>query len=198
MISRTTRLLLATAALALGVGVSSPATALDGYEDRERIFGGVGLGGGGAALQLERGGDTSIEQATLVPGVHATALLGGGITQNVLAAAEMNWWFRNVSKGSDRKWATHHFSVLPVVNVFVAGGLHVDAGGGLAYTAYVGDHPAADLPHQELGFAAEGGLGYEFWLNGTLAAGADIGYAHHFYPNGSFDTVSGAFTLRWY
>lgn len=176
----------------------APATALDGYEDRKRLFGAVGVGGGAGALRIVRGGADSLDSRRLQPGFHATAMLGGGITQRVLAAAEANWWFRNVNRGDDHRWATHQWSLLPVVNVFVVEGLHLDAGGGLAYGALVGDHPRADLPHRELGFAAEAGAGYEFWLNGTLAAGVDVNYARHFYGDGSFDTVSGAFMLRWY
>lgn len=186
--------------------LSSNAAALDGYEDRKRVFGGFALGGGAGAVHTGDQDNLSVfADEGYQMGFHASAILGGGVTDSLLIGAEANWWFRNVRKAlnnndpaDDQKYAMQQWSILPVVNFFPVGGLRLDAGAGLAYGAFTGEHPVANLPFGELGFAGKLGVGYEFWLNGNTTLGVSAQYIRHFYSNGAFDTFDGSIGLRWY
>ncbi len=170
----------------------SQAMALDGYSDREGVFGGFGLGGGYGLFA--DGGDWTDEG----PGLSAQAMIGGGVTERLLLGVEADWWSRTVRAGEADRYGFYHSSIGGVANLFVLGGLHVDGGAGFAYGVCSGTFEGSNCDWQELGLQAEAGVGYEFWFNGTMTGGVDLSYTHHFYQHSAFDTVSMTFGLRWY
>ena len=190
---RTTILSFATAvAIAVSMFAASNAFALDGYQSRKHVFGGLSAGGGVGFLN---------EEGTLRdegPGLHVSAILGGGVTEAVLMGVEADWWSRTVNKSANNQYGMYHTSIGGVANFFPIEGLHLDGGLGFAYGVCSGTFQADDCKWQELGLAAEAGIGYEFWFNGTLTGGVDLSYTHHFYSRSAFDTVTMSFGLRWY
>lgn len=179
-------------AFAAGLGVSSEASALDGYQSRKHVYGGFSAGGGYGFVN--RDGEL-LEEG---PGMHLQGELGGGVSDRLTLGVEVDWWSRSVDKGESNRFAFHHGSVGGVGNLFVLEGFHLKGGAGFAYGICNGTRQDENCEWQELGLAAEAGLGYEFWFNGTLAGGADLSYTHHFYSRSAFDTASLTFGLRWY
>jgi len=186
------RAVMVAAVFATGIGATTDASALDGYQSRENVFG--GLSAGGAYGFVNRNGDLLDEG----PGMHLEGVLGGGVTDRLTLGVEVDWWSRSVDKGSSNDFTLHHGSAGGVADLFVLGGFHLSGGAGFAYGICNGTREDDDCSWQELGLAAEAGVGYEFWFNGTLAGTADLGYTHHFYSRTSFDTAALTFGLRWY
>ena len=195
LLSRTAAAL-AVAAVILLCG--SSAFALDNYSDRKGLFSGLGFGGGVGAVNLADSDATSGFEGGRQPGLQFTAMVGGGVNKNIVLGAQGNGWFRTVHKGS-RSWEHSHYNLLADANFFLIEGLYAEVGAGLAYAAYDsydgGDDPST---YREMGFAAKAGVGFEYFLNGTHAAGINAGYTRHFYANADFDTISAAITWRWY
>ncbi|MFB6374273.1 MAG: outer membrane beta-barrel protein [Bradymonadaceae bacterium] len=190
---RTTKISLATAVVFIVTAfAASNAFALDGYQSRKHVFGGLKAGGGVGFVN--RTGELSEEG----PGLHLSGTLGGGISDRLLMGVEADWWSRTVDKSPNNKYGMYHSSVGGIANFFLIGGLHIDGGLGFAYGVFDGTIRAKEREWQELGLQAEAGVGYEFWFNGTLAGGADLSYTHHFYSKSAFDTATLSFGLRWY
>lgn len=190
---------LIAAAVVLGaLCVSSNAFALDAYQDRRGLFAGVGLGGGPGAASVDNVADiTGLDDGRQM-GLHFNVLVGGGITERLTGAAEASWWIRTVQLG-ERHLDHQHFSFMPVVSFFLFEGLHLKGGAGLAYASFDAERSGVSVHHyREMGLAAKAGAGWEFFLNGTVAAGVDLTYTRHFYGGANFDTVNGALTLKWY
>lgn len=175
-----------------GLLVATEAFALDGYQSRKHVFGGLGAGGG-YGLVNEDG-----ELLDEGPGMHLQGVVGGGVSDRLTLGVEVDWWSRSVDKGTGDQYVFHHGSVGGVGNFFIVGGLHLKGGAGFAYGICGGERNGRNCRWQELGLASEAGIGYEFWFNGTLAGSADLGYTHHFYSHSAFDTASLTFGLRWY
>ena len=180
--------------------VSTSAFALDRYESREGVFGGV-TAGGGVGKNIYKSDDdtvfTGFEESRLL-GAYVGGIIGGGINDNVLLGVGTDWWLRTAKKGS-QSLKNNHGSIHAMGNFFLIEGLYLEAGGGLAYTTFEfvqGDNDPQ--VHNELGLALKGGVGYEFFLNGNQALGVHSNYTRHFYNNGSFDTVNFGATFRWY
>jgi hypothetical protein len=170
----------------------SSAFGLDGYQDRENVFGGISAGGGYGFLNEDG------ERTDEGPGLAAQAIIGGGVTESLLLGVEADWWSRSVNQSGNNKYGFYHTAIGGTANWFVLEGLHLDGGAGFAYGVCSGTFEGRDCTWQELGMQAEAGLGYEFWFNGTLAGGVDLSYNHHFYSHSAFDTVTMTFGLRWY
>lgn len=171
---------------------ASDAFALDAYESRKNIFAGISAGGGYGFVHQEK---NLLEQG---PGMQVQGVVGGGVTDRFTLGLELDWWSRSVDKGTGDQYALHHGSIGGVGNLFLLGGFHLDAGAGFAYGICNGDRRDRNCKWRELGLEGEAGLGYEFWLTGNLAAGADLSYTHHFYSQTAFDTFSLTFGVRWY
>jgi hypothetical protein len=178
--------------------VSSSAFALDAYQDRRGIFLGMGLGGGIGAASTDLSGESTGLDTGRQIGLDLSATVGGGVTESLTIGAQGNWWVRTVKFG-ERSLEHQHLNLLANANLFILSGLYVEAGAGLAYAAF--DTARGDIEtftYRELGLAARGGAGFEFFLNGTTALGVNAGYTRHFYNNAEFDTLSVGFTVRWY
>lgn len=180
------------------LATASSASGFDGYKDRRGWLLGVGIGGGVGGVDVDRVGDVTGMDENVVSGLHADLSIGAGITQDLVARVEGNMWLRNVQL-NDFQLNHKHFSVLPTLDYFLIDGLHVSGGAGLAYAAFDTLRDERETyRYQEMGFATKLGVGYEFFANGTIAAGAQVGYTKHFYSNGGFDTLTGGLTIRWY
>jgi len=184
--------ILAAAVALTTMFAASNAFALDGYQSRKHAFGGIKAGGGIGFLNEQ--GDLREEG----PGLHLSAILGGGVTDRLLMGVETDWWSRTVNKSSNNNYGFYHTSIGGVTNFYLLEGLHLDGGLGFAYGVCSGTFQSDACEWQELGLAAEAGVGYEFWFNGNLAGGADLSYTHHFYSRSAFDTATLSFGLRWY
>jgi hypothetical protein len=173
--------------------VASDAHALDGYQSRKHVFGGLALGGGYGALLGEG------EVAEMGPGFHAQGIFGTGVNEWWTFGVEADWWVRSVSKSDANEYTFHHGSVGGVGNLFLTEGWFLDAGAGFAYGICSGRFQGGNCGWQELGLSAQAGFGFEFWFNGTVAGVANLDYTHHFYMHGtSFGNVSAVFGVRWY
>lgn len=178
--------------------VASQSYALDAYKDRRGIFAGVNVGVGAGFAGVDQAGDLTGLDENRQLGLHLGAEVGGGLSQHLTGALEANWWIRTVTLGS-RHLNHQHLSLLPVARYFIWDGLNVGAGAGLAYASFDTERNGVETyRYREMGLALKFGAGYEFFMNGTIAAGIDIGYTRHFYSNADFDTLGGQVTLRWY
>ncbi len=197
--SRMIRLIaLASLAGLLGCMLSiSEAQALDAYESRKNVFGGVALGGGyGFLLQDQQIAEAGPESG---PGFHAQGVFGTGVSEFWTFGVEADWWVRSVSKSDANEYTFHHGSVGGVANFFVTEGLFLDAGAGLAYGICNGRLEGRNCKWRELGMSAQAGLGFEAWFNGNVAGVANLDYTHHFYLNDTgFGNISAVFGVRWY
>ena len=177
--------------------ISSTAFAFDGYKDRRGPFIGLTFGGGVGASDVDEPSDiTGLEEDRAV-GLHASILAGGGASKNLVFLAEASTWIRTV-RVNDLKLKHQHFSLIPQASFFVIDGLHPFLGFGLAYAAFNTSRNDDSFLYREFGFAGKGGVGYEMFINGTVAVGVNLHYTRHFYGIGSFDTFSGGLTVRWY
>ena len=177
--------------------IASTGFAFDGYKDRRGVFVGLGLGGGLGGVNVDEESDTTGLDSPGA-GLYADAALGAGISQNLSALVQGNLWLRTV-KVNDFQLQHQHLSLLPTLDYFLFDGLHIAMGAGLAYASF--DTLRDDrftYRYRELGFAAKASAGYEFFANGTVAAGVQLGYTTHLYGHGSFNTLTGGMTIRWY
>lgn len=175
---------------------ASTAWAIQGYKDRQGSFYGGGVGGGPGAVHIDDG--ASGLEGTGELGLHLHAIFGGGMTEHLTFAGEANSWIRTVSVG-DSSLNHQHWSFNALASFFVVDGLFVEGGLGLAYA--ISNYTASsgeESRHQEMGLAFKGGTGFEYFMNGTVAAGMRFGYTRHVYSNIDFDTFIGSVTLRWY
>ena len=188
-----------TIAFLIGIAIfltASTAWAIQGYKNRHGTFYGFGLGGGPGAVHVDDG--SSGLEGTGELGLHLHAIVGGGMSEHLTFGAEANSWIRTVSIG-DSSLNHQHWSFNAVSNFFLVEGLFLEGGVGLAYA--ISNYRASngeEARHQEMGLAFKGGVGFEYFLDGTVAAGMKFGYTRHFYQNGAFDAFVGAATLRWY
>ncbi|TXD36151.1 hypothetical protein FRC98_13595 [Lujinxingia vulgaris] len=178
--------------------ISAPAMALDGYKDRRGSYFGLGLGGGiGSVFVEDETLSTGLDEGGDL-GLHLHAALGGGVTNNLLFGAELNSWIRTTDVYG-QELNHQHWSLNAASTLFIVSGLFAEAGVGLAYGISDASNPAGDRRrYQEMGLAVKGGLGFEYFVNGTIAPGFRVGYTRHFYSNSDFETFHGAITLRWY
>lgn len=175
---------------------ASTAWAIQGYKDRHGTFYGWGIGGGPGAVAIDDG--TSGLENTGELGLHLHAIVGGGMSENLIFGAEANSWIRTVSVGNS-SLNHQHWSFNAVSNFYLVEGLFLEGGLGLAYG--ISNYQAADgaeSRHQEMGLSFKAGTGFEYFLDGTVAAGMKFGYTRHVYSNIDFDTFIGSVTLRWY
>lgn len=178
--------------------LASQAFALDAYKDRRGLFAGLNLGGGAGFAGVDSAGEATGLDKNRQLGLHLGAEVGGGLTKTITGALETNWWIRTV-RLNERKLNHQHLSLLPFVRWFIWDGLNIGAGTGLAYTVFDTERDGVEtFRYREMGLALKAGAGYEFFVNGTIAAGIDVGYTRHFYSNADFDTVGAQVTLRWY
>lgn len=183
---------------ALATFVASQAFALDAYQDRRGIFAGVNVGGGAGFVGVDPVTDVTGLDENRRLGFHLGAEVGGGIGTRLTASLQGNWWIRTVTLGS-RHLDHQHLNFMPTANLFIIDGFYAEGGAGLAYAVFDAERNDIRIQkYREMGLAAKLGLGYEFFLNGTVAAGIKAGYTRHFYGNANFDTISGMVTLRWY
>ncbi len=178
--------------------VASQSFALDAYQDRRGIFAGVNVGVGAGFAGVDSAGELTGLDENRQLGLHLGVEVGGGITKQLTASLEGNWWIRSVTLGP-RRLDHQHLSFLPVVRYFVWDGFNLGAGAGLAYAVFDTERNGVEtFRYREMGLALKIGAGYEFFMNGTIAAGIDAGYTKHFYNNADFDTLGAQVTLRWY
>ncbi len=177
---------------------SSQAAALDAYKDRRGLFVGLGIGGGAGQVNTGKPNELTGFDDNYKLGLNVNGIIGGGWTRNVIFGSEFNWWIRNVQLGP-HELEHQHMSFNAVTNIFLLGPLYVHAGGGLAYAVYDTFMDGDQITeYGEMGLSLKAGVGFEYFVNGTVAAGAQVGYTRHFYENAEFDTISGGITVRWY
>ncbi|HUT77769.1 MAG TPA: hypothetical protein VM285_08795 [Polyangia bacterium] len=152
------------AAATLLVLAATPARALDAYQDRKGLFSGVGLGGGAVLSDDEAGGEFLFDLT-----------LGGGATADLTLALDLDIRYQRFD-AERQDWMVVPG---PQLDWFIAGGLFIRAGIGLALVftkgPEVGDVPVPAKQVEDndftLGFDASLGLGYEFFANSNLALG---------------------------
>lgn len=162
--TRTTAIAGALTACTLLVLAAGPAEALDAYQDRKGLFSGIGLGGGAVLSDDEAGGEFLFDLT-----------LGGGATSDLTLALDIDVRYQRFD--ADRQ----NWMVVPgpQLDWFIAGGLFIRAGVGLALVFAKGPEVAdVPVPGKEvkdndftIGFDATLGLGYEFFVNSNLALG---------------------------
>lgn len=194
---RPARALLALMACGLLMLSASSAFALDGYADRKGVFVGLGLGGGVGAVDMDKQGSHAGFDDGRQLGASLHGIIGGGVNENILLGLGVNTWLRSVEVGSQKSF-NQHWNFLATGNFFLIEGLYVEGGAGFAYGVYNYEAGNTYSENNEMGLALRGGVGYEFFLNGTQAMGVTAGYTRHFYANASFDTLSLGGTFRWY
>ncbi len=178
--------------------ISSSAWAIDGYQDRHGVFYGGGLGGGPGSVSVADEPYESGMDGTGALGLATHLVVGGGASDNLVFGAELNNWIRTVNV-YDNRLNHQQWSANAIGNFFVVHGFFVEAGVGLAYAYSDASTQEGDTRrYQEMGLAGKLGVGFEYFLNGTMAAGFGLNYTRHFYENLDFDTVTGAVRLRWY
>ncbi len=174
---------------------ASTAWSIQGYKDRHGLFVGGGIGGGPGAVQYDNE-DTGLEGRGNL-GLATHFVVGAGASNNVLFGAEVNNWTRTTDVGGNTlnhlQWSFNAMS-----NIFVFEGLYLEGGLGLAYGMTETSRDGEERSHQEMGLALKAGTGFEYFVDGTVAAGLGFGYTRHFYSNIDFDTFIGSIRLRWY
>ncbi len=180
------------------LAAASSASALDGYKDRRGLLVGVNIGGGPGSANVESPSElTGLDENRQI-GFQLGAELGGGMNEWITAAVGVNWWIRTV-KINERSLEHHQLSFLPTLRVFVFDGFYPLLGVGLGYAAFDTERNGREVStYRELGLAGKVGAGYEFFLNGSVAAGLEVNYTRHFYSISDFDTFNGLITIRWY
>ena len=155
-ISSIKKLTPALGALVLIVVVSSPARALDAYQDRRGFFSGVGIGGGGAFQDGDPGGSLLLDFQ-----------LGGGATKQLTLALDIDLCFQLMDKHNN-------FLVTPgpEINYFFGEtGIFIRGGVGMAltftsYDAVKGDISSGGKKPENsdfnIGFDGSVGVGWEF------------------------------------
>ncbi|RAL20429.1 hypothetical protein DL240_16625 [Lujinxingia litoralis] len=178
--------------------ISAPALALDGYKDRRGSYFGLGLGGGAGSVFVEDEAlSTGLDDGSDL-GLHLHAAVGGGVTQNLLFGAELNTWIRTTDVYG-QSLNHQHWSLNAVSTLFLVSGLFAEAGVGLAYGISDAARPDGfERRYQEMGLALKGGVGFEYFINGTIAPGFRLGYTRHFYSTSDFETLTGGISIRWY
>lgn len=154
---------------------------------------GLGIGGSIGAVDMDREALTSDRDL----GLALHGLIGAGVNDNIVLGLGINSWIHWVQLGS--KESTHiQWDFLAQGDFYLFDGFYLEGGVGLAYAKY--DAQIGNTIHEygEMGFALRGGLGYEYFINGTHAVGLNAGYTRHFYKNTSFDTLGVGIGLRWY
>ncbi len=146
-LTRTRKILFGALALLVLTCTAAPAMAIDGYQDRKGLYGGLGTGGGVEFLGSDPGG-----------GLFFDAQLGAGATQNFTLALDMDFW-THVFNGNKIYMLTPG----PEVNFYIGDtGLFIRAGVGMAMT----------WPKNQdfmLGFDTSLGAGYEFFGGANTA-----------------------------
>lgn len=184
--------------LAAGVVLAgSQAMALDAYKDRRGVFAGVAVGGGVGASEVDQEGEITGLDDSRQMGLALRAEIGGGMSQNLVVSGQGNWWLRTVDVNG-RSLEHQHLNLLANINFFLIENLYLTGGFGLAYGSYQSQNGSLVKEYSEMGVAAKGGAGAEFFVNGTLAAGVEASYTRHFYSDSYFDTINGGIVIRWY
>lgn len=189
--------IVAIATLIVASLFTADAFALDAYKDRRGIFAGVGLGGGFGSAEVDPGEElTGLEEREA--GLALRLEVGGGAMQSLIISGQFNWWLRSV-EANDKTLSHNHTNFLGNVAFFPLDFLYVTGGVGMAYSSFDVDVGGIDIrDYSEIGFAMKGGVGAEFWVNGTIATGLEASYTRHFYSEASFDTITAGLTVRWY
>lgn len=147
--------LIAAGWLVAVVAMSSPAFALDAYQDRRGLMGGV-MGGGGVVFTPDD-----------VSGVMGLGVqFGGGATEWLTIAATVDlYWLPALEQDA--------LALRPGVQIrgFVVGGLFGELNAGMVWLAQEGD--------DELGIAVGVGIGYEFFVGASQAISLSLGYERH-------------------
>ena len=197
---------LALGALVAMMAFSSSAFALDGYQDRDGVYGGFSAGGGlGLVLNSPDAIENTDLQQTSIneaegPGLLLQGVIGGGISDGVTLGLGADWWFRSVSKGADDTYAWHNSNIGADASFYIVDGFHVGSRLGFAYGVCSGTRNGRNCNWQEMGFAAKAGVGYEFWFNGNVAGTVDMDYTQYVYMSGPqyVGTANLTFGLRFY
>jgi hypothetical protein len=190
--NRTTMIACSMVAFTLLLTAASSARALDAYRDRKGLFSGIGLGGGAVVSDDEAGGEFLFDLT-----------LGGGATADLTLALDLDIRYQRFD--ADRR----NWMVVPgpQLDWFIAGGLFLRAGIGLAL-AFVRGPEVSDVavPGKEvedndftLGFDGSLGVGYEFFTSSNLALGVAV-EGDYFVLDEIEDVFSACFSLslRYY
>jgi hypothetical protein len=172
-------------ALALVAVFSSPAYALDAYQDRRGFFTGIGMGGGGAFQDGKPGGALLFDFQ-----------LGGGATKNLTLDLDTDLWIQ-IMDGYKNILLTPG----PEVNYFFGDtGLFVRGGIGMALTFIrIEDPPeGADDSDFKIGFDGSVGFGWEFFAGSDLAAGLAVVSDYVILDGDDIISVNFAIGLKYY
>lgn len=178
--------------------VAGQASALDAYKDRRGLFAGLNIGGGAGFAGIDNVNELTGLEENRQMGLHLGAEVGGGLSKRLTGALEGNWWIRTV-RLNNHSLDHQHLSFMPVGRFFIYDGLNVGLGVGLAYAVFDTERDGVETyRYREMGLAAKLGVGYEYFINGTIAVGLDVNYTRHLYNRADFDTLGANITFRWY
>ncbi len=160
---------------------ASPAMALDGYQDRKGMFGGIGIGGGG--------GRTDVDNVDVGDGIGIVAQgrVGGGINDRLTMDLSYTWFTR------DR---TGHGLLGVGSNIFLTEELFLRLGVGLGRGVVTDADGNAETEDFSMGLFAGGGI--EFFLNSNMAAGFTVQLQQHMVSAVRYTGVHGVAGLTWY
>jgi len=154
---------------------TTKAMALDAYQDRKGMYGGIHLGGGGVF-------DANEGDAAFVGGFD----IGAGMNRSFLLGADVELWYSPQS-GDDL------FVIRPGVQMhyFITENFFIRT------TLGVGWYKQGDF--SKASFAFGGGPGFEFFVGANMALGFGVYYEHHLIGDlPDLNLVSFGLEFRWY
>ena len=176
------RILPAIGAFILIAAIGSPASALDGYQDRKGFFTGIGIGGGGAFQDHDPGGALLFDFQ-----------LGGGATKNLTLALDTDLWIQ-IMDGYKNVLLTPG----PEVNYFFGDtGIFIRGGIGMAMTFFRPEAEGVDNDFM-LGFDVSAGMGWEFFGGSDIALGFAVESDYVIIEGEDIISVGFVLSLKYY
>ncbi|MEK6607814.1 MAG: hypothetical protein AABZ30_09155 [Myxococcota bacterium] len=163
------------ALVAMGISFSTPAWALDGYQDRRGAYAGLAVGGG----LVSGGGDPQV-------GFRIGARVGGGLSQQLTADIGIDY-------GAIPELDSKTLGFDLAANFFPLEHAFVRAGAGLAML-----YP--DVGDKQAGLGAILGAGVEAFFGADMAGGFALTYEPEFYggDEGTIHQFLGTVAISWY
>ena len=164
---------------------SSQALALDGYQHRKGLFGGLGFGG----AHIKSDADAAKGHI----GYNFRARIGGGVNERLTLEAELGINTSTYTQsGAEVEDTTRTIGL--GANFFLGKEFYLRAVGGIAEA----HSKVSSSSNKETGLFAAGGAGFEFFANSDLAIGVGVDFQHQIYDESSVNALSFGVTANWY
>jgi len=170
---------LIVAAVLLG---TTPAWALDGYQDRRGLFAGLGVGGGYVASEAP-GSEGEVGQRVNVR-------VGGGVAENLTLDLAFDYLaIPDVDARTISFWGGGSSYFVPMAFARLAVG----------FANFTADQAGQVDDLEKAGLGVFAGAGFEMFINSDLAAGFTLGYERQqFSDEQSLNIVTGVIGINWY